>query len=153
MSVGGSKEYSVASLVWRREPEVRSTFPTIERELRVQSGTRIIELPVSHDSEVRFGSCGKLPPAAARSTRATGFAALLKRSENFLPVPIWVFVGMAKSQRSPCVTAGATLFAMPVAASARRWRRRGRGAGAILALAGAARRPLSIRFEHKEAKT
>jgi hypothetical protein len=29
-------------------------------ELRVQSGTRIIELLVSFDSEVRFGACGKL---------------------------------------------------------------------------------------------
>src|SRR5690349_3675327 len=28
-------------------------------ELRVQSGTRIIELLVSFDSEVRFGACGK----------------------------------------------------------------------------------------------
>src|SRR5690349_24066990 len=29
-------------------------------ELRVQSGTRIIELLVSFDSEVRYGACGKL---------------------------------------------------------------------------------------------
>jgi hypothetical protein len=29
-------------------------------ELRVQSGTRIIGFPVSFDSEVRFGACGKL---------------------------------------------------------------------------------------------
>src|SRR5690349_4042076 len=31
-----------------------------ECELRVQSGTRIIELLVSFDSEVRYGACGKL---------------------------------------------------------------------------------------------
>src|SRR6202023_4144022 len=54
-------------LMWQcREPEVRMTIcraPDCER--RVQSGTRIIELLVSFDSEVRIGACGKLGRTSA----------------------------------------------------------------------------------------
>src|SRR5262249_44231203 len=44
-------------------PRTRSSHHNCRKldcELRVQSGTRIIELQVSYDSEVRFAACGKL---------------------------------------------------------------------------------------------
>src|SRR6266566_10166184 len=41
-------------------------------ELRVQSGTRIIELLVSFDSEVRYGACGKLGELRNRDTSPPG---------------------------------------------------------------------------------
>jgi succinate dehydrogenase/fumarate reductase flavoprotein subunit len=46
----------------RLVPRTRSSHHNCREsdcELRVQSGTRIIELLVSFDSEVRFGACGK----------------------------------------------------------------------------------------------
>src|SRR5262249_43055511 len=41
-------------------PKVAHNCRESECELRVQSGTRIIELLVSRDSEVRFGAGGKI---------------------------------------------------------------------------------------------
>jgi hypothetical protein len=61
----GGKVVWIAGHTGQRDlvPRTRSSHHNCresECELRVQSGTRIIELLVSYDSEVRFGACGEL---------------------------------------------------------------------------------------------
>src|SRR5690349_20073038 len=68
--IGGAKGVRISKLlvVLRFDavtlvPRTRSSHHNCREtdcELRVQSGTRIIELLVSFDSEVRYGACGKL---------------------------------------------------------------------------------------------
>src|SRR5262249_52860364 len=66
MTIGqGSKRFAAALPKSERPglvPRTRSSHHNCREsgcELRVQSGTRIITLLVSFDSEVRFGACGK----------------------------------------------------------------------------------------------